>query len=452
MTSSFTINLNDLPFMVWVLDPKTQQVIDHNKLAGTYAKDPISSLSKIDQQKLKTQKELCLEFKPGGWIVFKTQLSGANQILLFGHDISSYKNIEYQLEQIMDAVTDMVLMKGKDSAIQWGNKAFRDLYGMNKFDVDQLVLDAEFNQPDYTQQYILDDKWVWDNKKILIIDCEPVTRHDGVVRKFQTTKIPILDRDGKVQATLGISRDITDEIENQARSYASSKMAALGEMAGGIAHEINNPLSVILGRVEQLQRQLEKEFTNLSAQAMKTQIESIQEHSYRIVKIIDGLRRFCHGGTDEPFTIRNIRQVLHKIEDFCFSRMSTLGIRLEMDIPDTLQAEVQEIPFSQVILNLLNNAIDAVETLDERWIKITAIVVNDEFELRVFDSGPGVPDEVAVRIMQPFFTTKPVNKGTGLGLSISQTIVKNHGGSLRLDRNVAQSCFLLTLPIHRIRS
>ena len=113
-------------------------------------------------------------------------------------------------QQILDAISDMVLVKGEKSRIVWANRAFRDYYGMSN---EQLrdIIDAAFNEPDYTQQYIKDDLEVFTTGQTLNIPEEPVTRHDGTVRIFHTVKSPILGLDSKVQMTVGVSRDITDQ-------------------------------------------------------------------------------------------------------------------------------------------------------------------------------------------------------------------------------------------------
>lgn len=116
---------------------------------------------------------------------------------------------EKMYQQILDAIADMVLVKGSKSKIVWGNKAFRNYYGMTNEQLQDIV-DAPFNEPDYTLQYIKDDAYVFETGEILEIPAEPVTRHDGEVRLFSTVKSPIRNKEGEVIMTVGVSRDITD--------------------------------------------------------------------------------------------------------------------------------------------------------------------------------------------------------------------------------------------------
>src|SRR4029077_10772522 len=102
---------------------------------------------------------------------------------------------------------------------------------------------------------------------------------------------------------------------------------------------------------------------------------------------------------------------------------------------------------TQVLLNLLSNAYDAVENQDERWVRIAVDIHDDEVQIGVLDSGPGVPDDIAARIMEPFYTTKEIGRGTGLGLSLSKGIAEAHGGRLELDPHARPTRFTLTLKL-----
>jgi C4-dicarboxylate-specific signal transduction histidine kinase len=264
-----------------------------------------------------------------------------------------------------------------------------------------------------------------------------------VVRKFQTIKFPILNSSGEVTYTVGISHDITEAIEMKERSYAAAKMASLGEMAGAIAHEINNPIAIILGK----SRHLKKYIDSQSYDKALMNIDSIEVHSYRIAKIIHNLLTFCRDDKTERFEMHLFSSILNQVLSFANETFKFHKIDLKLQIIDDVEVECLSVPISQVLLNLINNALDAATESDAPWIKIE-VKKNGEFmECRVSDSGPGVPDEIAVKIMQPFFTTKPIGKGTGLGLSICQSIAIRHGGKLSLDRSVSRSCFLLRLPL-----
>jgi C4-dicarboxylate-specific signal transduction histidine kinase len=126
-------------------------------------------------------------------------------------------------------------------------------------------------------------------------------------------------------------------------------------------------------------------------------------------------------------------------------RNSMVEIRVS-DYNQNLEIFCRPVQIGQVIINLLANAVDAVEELPEKWVELSVLDSPTETQIRITDSGKGIPLEVQEKLMQPFFTTKPVGKGTGLGLNISRKILENHGGQFYLDNNSPNTCFVLSLP------
>ena len=444
------LTVNELPYPIWVLDTSLA-VLEKNNLARVLSESPFNGLNSSDVLQLKksiseniSSQNLVFRWKNEerwhAWSFQKTEL----KVMLFANDVSKIKEDERQYVQILDAIPDLVLVKGQNSKIHWGNKAFRDHYGMSNQELQELI-DAPFTIPDYTHQYIIDDAWVWNNKKKLIIECEPVMRHDGVERKFHTIKMPIVNSKNEVIYTVGISRDITEYMENRERSYAAAKMASLGEMAGAIAHEINNPIAVIMGKARHLRKALDSNVMD----KVYANTKSIEDQSERIAKIVHNLLSFCREEQIETFELTSFNAILDQALSLSNEKMKFHDIRLHLDIEHNIKFECMNISISQILLNLINNAIDSVVEVNMKnpWIKISAHTKDENLEVRVSDSGPGVSDAIAVKIMQPFFTTKPVGKGTGLGLSISQSMARAHGGSLVLDRQTSSSCFLLTVPL-----
>jgi PAS domain S-box-containing protein len=275
-----------------------------------------------------------------------------------------------------------------------------------------------------------------------------ITRANGEVREVSQQGRPVLDENGKVIKILGTTQDITERFKIQLQMIQSNKMASLGEMASGIAHEINNPLAIIKMTALQMQKNINEDNT-----VLKNGVTKIDSTVDRISKIIQGLRTFSRDGRNDPFEIVSFDHLIDDILSFCKERLKHHSIQLiKEDFDPNLVFEGRQIEISQVILNLLNNAIDAVDPLEEedKWIRISAKNNGSFLEIKITDSGKGIPLETQAKMFQPFFTTKEIGKGTGLGLSLSLTIIKNHLGEIFLDNDSPNTCFVLRLPNQQV--
>jgi C4-dicarboxylate-specific signal transduction histidine kinase len=225
----------------------------------------------------------------------------------------------------------------------------------------------------------------------------------------------------------------------------NSKLASLGEMASGIAHEINNPLAIIKGNVALMELQLNNVPPDLAR--LKKSTGTIDNATDRVATIIKGLRMFARDASaDRPVNLA-LGHVLNTTLQFCQGRFMSHGIELRVSIePNPLPVHGRETELAQAFLNLLTNAFDASLESTERWVEARLSREGDHAVLSIMDSGPGVPDKHRQRITEPFFTTKPVGKGTGLGLSVTQGIVSGHGGELQL-KDGSPTTFVVRLPL-----
>jgi signal transduction histidine kinase len=227
----------------------------------------------------------------------------------------------------------------------------------------------------------------------------------------------------------------------------SAKMAALGAMSGNVAHEVNNPLAAILLRAQRLRRLTDKVPVDL--EGVSKAAADIEATVHRIRRIVDALRSFARDAEKDPLRPERVSAIVQDAVELCAQRFDQNAVTLEVEpIPADLFVECRAIQISQILLNLLSNAYDAVVSQDERRVRILvdpAAGGDGHVQIAVVDSGPGVPPELEGRIMQPFFTTKNIGQGTGLGLSLSKVIAEAHGGRLVHDVRSAQTRFVLTL-------
>ena len=224
-----------------------------------------------------------------------------------------------------------------------------------------------------------------------------------------------------------LAADFAVTIENARLHHQlvrTEKLAALGQLVAGVAHELNNPLTGILGYTELLAEEAEKDST-------RKRIEKLGREARRMKRIVDGLLRFARQN-DAGKRATDVVVALHDVIQLREYHLRKLGIQLDTHFdPDLPRISIGEDELKQVFLNILNNAIDAVEESKTRTITVSATLHDDRVAIAFDDSGPGFPE--LNRAFDPFYTTKPVGKGTGLGLSICYGIIQECSGEITLS-------------------
>ncbi|WP_127714610.1 sensor histidine kinase [Halobacteriovorax sp. HLS] len=236
------------------------------------------------------------------------------------------------------------------------------------------------------------------------------------------------------------------EVE-RVKSSQNAKMASLGEMAAGLAHEINNPLAIIMGYSNKLDKLIERKMLN--EENLLDLSSKIKKTTLRISSIIKGLKAFSRDSQDDPPERTSVIDIINDTLSFCQEKFKYNGVRLDVNHSNkNLDVLVRPVEISQVLLNLINNSFDEISDpkYNEPWVRIDTEVREDMITIVVSDCGKGITDEIAQKMFEPFFTTKDVNKGTGLGLSISRSIIEKHGGSFILNRDFENTTFEITLP------
>jgi two-component system NtrC family sensor kinase len=245
-------------------------------------------------------------------------------------------------------------------------------------------------------------------------------------------------------ASVVVYKDVTGEREVTRRLFQAEKMAAVGQLAGGVAHEINNPLGGILAFAQIMSREQRSpedlEYLNL-----------INDAAMRAKRIVESLLRFSRKPRDDERGGVNLCRVVEDALFLLHAQLEDREVEVVKDLqPATAVGNANQL--QQIVVNLVANAIQAMDGRGTIELK-TARSAEGRVELRVSDSGPGVPPEIAARVFEPFFTTKPEGKGTGLGLSICYRIAEEHGGSIRLERATQRgACFVVDLPAAQTES
>lgn len=265
---------------------------------------------------------------------------------------------------------------------------------------------------------------------------------DGRTKFVQGIGAVQCDSLGKPWRITGTCQDVTIQVTLQraveaerAKALHTAKLAALGELAAGIAHEINNPLAIIDGTARILPKFIDR------PQEFNARVETIRKSVERAVKIVKGLKKFSRSHERTEFKPCTLAAIAREALVLTAVKAKRIGARIDLVAASEGSIWGDEMEIEQVLINLINNAIDAVSTREDRWVRVEILEANSQVILRVIDSGPGIAKELAGRLFQPFVTTKAAGEGTGLGLSIIKGILDEHQASVEVKTDEPNTCF-----------
>jgi PAS domain S-box-containing protein len=372
-------------------------------------------------------------------------------------DVTERKQAEHKLAKqaaLLDLAHDAILACDLEGRITFWSRGAMDTYGWSAAEAvgisSSKLLRTEFPVSGEEVRAVVLAQGGWEGELVH-------TTRDG--RQLVMASRWSLERDeaGAPKAILQINRDITvrkqleDQIESsREQAAAAARLSALGMMAGGVAHEINNPLAIIHALASDLIEQIDDRGA-VPPEAVARSSRKIVETSERIAHIVKSLRKISREGTKDRYYPVRIGKILEETLEMTRARFEARGVKLIVpgSIPD-LTVSCREVQIEQVVLNLLQNAFEAViDQRGERWVRVDVAAKDGDAVVSVIDSGPGVPYDLRDYIGQPFFTTKEVGKGAGLGLSLSKTIAEEHGGRVEYDEESGHTRFSLILPLAR---
>ena len=264
-------------------------------------------------------------------------------------------------------------------------------------------------------------------------------------RIFEVRAFPIIDDNGGVTSVIRWASDITEKVRMREETLQSSRLASLGELAAGVAHEINNPMAVIRGNVELLQMSVPIEADN------REEVDTIFQQVGRVERIVSNLLKFARQEQKHVGAVA-INRLLHEILSQVGHQVSLAGIAIEEQFStELLEITGDSDQLRQVFTNLMVNAVQAMGNGGTLTLATRLLGPKEGVEIAVGDTGTGIAPENREKIFSPFFTTKA--NGTGLGLSVSYGIVREHGGQINLQSEPGKgSAFMVILPLGTSRS
>ena len=395
------------------------------------------------------EREITLRRKDGSIAIFldtsRAILDGYGNIIRYQGtlvDVTQRREIEKKLREqeqfqryLLESFPDLILVIGLDESYQFVSSRIRDVLGGKPQDlVGQKVTDTE-HSPELIAlcREILAGRMTFGS-------CEYGTRHrDGSWRMMRASVSALYDAGKILSGAIASIRDITIERKFEAQVIESERLAAMGQMIGGFAHELNNPLTSILGMAELLQ--------DTAAEDTKKQLTMLQQQARRAAEVVQNLLYFAR----PPAPGRNpidpgelIERTLH---------LHTYSLRKNNITVDFLREPVPLVSgdahqLMQIFLNLVRNAEQAIrETREKGTLRIRCTNTNNTVSIVFQDDGTGISSEVLPYIFDPFYTTKRPGRGTGLGLSICKAILREHGGNIEAAAAPGGGAvFTVTLP------
>jgi len=254
---------------------------------------------------------------------------------------------------------------------------------------------------------------------------------------------PVRDDGHEVNDIVCYVKEITEQRKLEHQSQHTEKLVSMGQLAAGVAHEINNPLGVILCHLD-----LVKDESNLSEEA-KEDLKIIEKHVGNCRNIISDLLRFARQSRPS-FAMASINDLIDEVVAMASNQMGMQSIQVEVSLDDRIpKIRVDVDRMRQVLLNLLLNSAQAIEKKGNIRFLSRYDQGNENVVVTVEDNGCGIPDDLHDKIFDPFFTTKAPGKGTGLGLSISYRIIQEHGGKIAIESDSDKKItrIIITLPV-----
>ncbi len=388
------------------------------------------------------------------------------------------------IESVLAAMSDILIVCDRHGGIVEVNPALCHLSGHS---AEELVSTPVFDLfADETEQAKARDafsRYARDG----LHDCEFFLRGgDGSTVPVSMNCTPRLSQTGKLMGVVVTGRPVGDLRKayqalrqahedlkrTQGQLLHAEKMVSLGRLVAGVAHELNNPISFVLGNVLSLQRYATRLGRYLDAvhrsgagdqdglpalreelridrvlADMPNLIDGMIEGAERTRDIVDALKRFSAVDKAAPEEV-DLNEVIERSVRWV-TRSGPGQFAVDLELPPAMHCRGSSGQLQQVVMNLVQNACDATADRSNARLRISGTIAEQQILLRFADNGPGIPEANLAHVFEPFFTTKPVGQGTGLGLSISYGIVERHGGHLEA-RNIAGSGaeFVLTLPRH----
>ena len=373
----------------------------------------------------------------------------------------AFSKVVSQYLAMINTVPAMMYLKDIDHKYVIANEVFCNFVGKELEEIKGRT-DYDIFSVDKADLNLEMDKTVMDENRQVIKNEERVVDKDGVERWMSTTKVPFHDSQGLVSGIVGLIQDVTELHVSQEKLMQSDKLAAIGTLAAGVAHEINNPIGFVNSNLNTMGKYIkvledyiadkgkhEKEDIKGILEDFKDAIDESSEGIQRVKKIVVDLKSFSRVDHAEKEFV-NINEGLESTLNIVWNELK-YKCKVEKNYGELSDYYCYPNQINQIFMNLLINAGHAIEH-DNGLINIKTWNDENNIYISIKDNGKGIPKENLNKIFQPFFTTKEIGKGTGLGLSLVYDIIKKHKGNIDVKSKVGVGTeFTITLPLEGLK-
>lgn len=342
------------------------------------------------------------------------------------------------LQSVFDGITDQVVLMGRDFRIRMVNRAYTTSYDVEMDEVlnrrcYEIHGSGERPCPDCGLKEVM-------RTRTMLVQESACPAPHGI---FQVHCYPILDDQGEVESVIRYVKDVTEQRQMEQKIQQTEKLVAIGQLAAGVAHEINNPLGVILCYVELLKLQF------ADSHQGQNDLTIIERQARNCKRTVGDLLHFARSRETRKQPA-SINHALEEVLEMVSEQFKKQRVQTEMDLdPGIPLLNMDSHKMKQVFVNLLMNSRQAMDGRDGRlWIRTGYLPESGEVQVVFRDNGHGIPEYIQDKIFDPFFTTKRTGEGTGLGLSVSYGIVREHGGDITVQSKPGEWAeFTISLPV-----
>ncbi len=354
-----------------------------------------------------------------------------DQVNLRAHELERLKDYS---ENIIESLTVGVAVLDQDGKVIGWNRVLEKSFGKREETVRGKSLIEVLGENNFAALFPPDTQ-----QGFRLLSEITMEMPDGGKKIFDITKTPLLDNKMDPYGTVIVFEDITDKITMQQQLLTSEKLASIGLLSAGVAHEINTPLTGISSYVQILQKKL-------STSSHSQVLEKIEAQTDRVAKIVKNLLNFARNPSESAFQKIDLSENLQEIISLIDYKLKNMNIGLKLDIQPIKPIWAQGERIQQVFINIILNAMDAMP--DGGTLTIALSQTDNQAVVVIEDTGTGIKSQHLPHIFDPFFTTKGIGKGTGLGLSISYAIIKEHEGRITVESEADKGTrFAIYIPM-----